>query len=161
MYSVTARNVEQVEEIQNKFGYASASECVRHAIRELHRKLEPAYLKPSVREELKKKEMTEKEEFEQLTDLEYVSINLPGSLTVTADTNVEFVLIHAFANSVKALPFIGIKDRLVNDPLTVKIHNDAIKNKTMAEALSPYIQTQLFDEFAITIPAELLEEKVV
>lgn len=110
-FSLHPAHYARIEEMlkNSTWGFSSKSDIVRQALSQFFRKVEPEYLKPTVNQELKAKEISDKQKFEAMSDEEFAE-SLGAVITKLPKTGEEVAIIHWFYNSIKALSLKGFKD---------------------------------------------------
>lgn len=126
--SIHPSHFARIEELldNSSWGFSSQSDIVRQALSQFFRKVEPEYLKPSLNQELKAKELSEQEKFEAMTDEEYAR-SLGAFIGTLPKTGEVVAIIHWFYNTIKALSLEGFK----------KLPQDIIENHNTLQAKNP------------------------
>jgi Arc/MetJ-type ribon-helix-helix transcriptional regulator len=151
-YSMTPKVLEKLDEIIEIDGFTSASEAIRAAVMQYHRKnIEPPYRKETAAGERKKMEVEEEKAFAAITPEEYVEEVVHAPI-YEATTGQKFVVVHYIANSYMGYPLETIKDTFSDSPSILEFHLKTLEEKgTVEDNLSHYSKSLLKSRYNIVL----------
>jgi hypothetical protein len=140
-----------LDELLSRWGFINESEVIRQAITVFYRKYEPEYLKPSVNQQEKLKQVEEREKMAAMTDEDYVKDIIRGEV-LTAASGAKYCAIHFFGNSAKAIPLEEARDYFNKYPDDLEFHIAKLSEKPLMPVLKMnVIAAQLKRDFDIDL----------